>query len=107
MGVPSGRYNDAMKIAVGCILIAAVLGDTVFAAPALPVQGAGEVLPRVTPGEELRKPRLSPAQAAARARREHGGKVLDVRLERAGLRPYYRVKLLKDGNVRSVRIPAD
>lgn len=96
-----------MKVADGCILAAVLFGGVISAAPALPVGGVGELLPHAPPGQELRKPRISPAQAAARARKQHGGKVLDVRLEHAGARPYYRVKLLKDGNVRSVRIPAD
>ncbi|MES1944658.1 hypothetical protein PC39_11102 [Salinisphaera sp. PC39] len=101
-------------------MLAAVLaGGTAAAAPPLNPGGGnggglGDRLPQgpliEQPDRERpelrREPRISPAQAAAEARREHGGKVLDVHLER-GARPHYRVKLLKDGNVRSVRVPAD
>lgn len=46
-------------------------------------------------------------QAAQRARAEHGGKVLSVRLRKPnGRRPFYKVKLLQNGNVRVVRIDA-
>jgi uncharacterized membrane protein YkoI len=96
-----------MKTGAGCILAAALLGGALSAASALPVEGVGGLSPRVPQPRERLEPRISPAQAAAQARQQHGGKVLDVRLERAGVRPYYRVKLLKDGTVRSVRVPAD
>jgi len=51
--------------------------------------------------------RLSEAEAAERARAEHGGKVLSVNLVRGeGGEAHYRVKLLQDGSVRVVRVPA-
>lgn len=97
----------SMKTFGGCILAAALIGGMSPVASALPVGDAGDLLaPAPLPRNEIRQPRISAAQAAARARREHGGRVLGVSLER-GARPYYRVKLLKDGNVRSVRVPAD
>lgn len=48
-------------------------------------------------------PRISPAQAAHKARQRYGGKVLSVDLQSSG---YYRVKLIDNGNVRVVRIAA-
>lgn len=48
---------------------------------------------------------ISPAAAARRAQARYGGRVLGVDLARDGA-PYYRVKLLRNGNVRVVRIPA-
>lgn len=96
-----------MKTAVGCILAAALAAGAVPAATALPLGDGGDLLSTPAPRTEPLQPRISPGQAAARARRQHGGRVLDVSLERRGARPYYRVKLLKNGNVRSVRVPAD
>jgi len=52
-------------------------------------------------------PKISPAQAAQRARQEYGGKVLSVDLERNGADPQYRVKIIENGNVRVVRVPAN
>lgn len=97
----------AMKVFGACILAAALIGGTSPTASALPVGDAGELLPSTPAPGEAGQPRISPAEAAARARQRYGGKVLDVSLERRGVRPHYRVKLLKDGNVRSVRVPAD
>lgn len=48
---------------------------------------------------------ISPWEAARQAQQRYGGRVLSVELVRAGA-PYYRVKLLRNGNVRVVRIPA-
>lgn len=62
--------------------------------------GAGDVL---QPGQLIdRGPRLSPGQAAREAQRQYGGgKVLSVDPAGDG----YRVKLLRDGDVRIVIIP--
>ena len=51
-------------------------------------------------------PRITAAQAAARARAEHAGKVLSVDLQQRGQDAFYRVKLIHNGNVRTVRVPA-
>lgn len=48
---------------------------------------------------------IGPGEAARRAQLRYGGRVLGVELVRDGA-PYYRVKLLRNGNVRVVRIPA-
>jgi len=53
-----------------------------------------------------RKPELAPAEAARRARKQHGGRVLNVVLEDGPSGPYYRVKLLDSGRVRVVDIQA-
>ncbi len=48
---------------------------------------------------------LSREQAAQQAQAQHGGKVLSVRLKKiAGKAPHYRIKLIKNGQVRIVRI---
>lgn len=49
---------------------------------------------------------ISPRQAARRAQRRFGGRVLSVQLEHRGGSPVYRVKLLSGGVVRVVRVPA-
>jgi len=49
---------------------------------------------------------ISPRQAARRAQRRFGGRVLSVELEHRGGSPVYRVKLLSGGVVRVVRVPA-
>ena len=50
---------------------------------------------------------ISSDEAVKRARKRFGGKVLSVRLESPpNAAPYYRVKLLSNGHVRVVRIPA-
>ncbi|MCO6441913.1 MAG: hypothetical protein J5I81_12720 [Nitrococcus mobilis] len=60
---------------------------------------------RLAPGYAPRDRLISPAEAARRAQQRYGGRVLGVELARDGA-PYYRVKLLRNGNVRVVRIPA-
>jgi hypothetical protein len=61
---------------------------------------AGETPSNGSPGRLI-----SPWEAARQAQERYGGRVLSVELVRAGT-PYYRVKLLRNGNVRVVRIPA-
>lgn len=52
--------------------------------------------------------RISRDEAARIARRQHGGKVLAVRTVRSDDgRIFYRVKLIRDGRVRIVRISAN
>lgn len=52
------------------------------------------------------RPAISPEQAAQRARKHFGGRVLNVVLEQGPGGPYYRVKLLERGRVRVVDIDA-
>lgn len=49
---------------------------------------------------------ISPAEAAERAVGQRGGKVLSVSLKRDGGSPYYKVKLIRQGTVEVVSIPA-
>lgn len=51
-------------------------------------------------------PNVAPAEAARRASREYGGRVLNVVLEDGPGGPYYRVKLLNGGRVRVVHVEA-
>ncbi len=47
-------------------------------------------------------------QAAKRAQRQTGGRVLSVKLKNAdSSQPYYAVKVIKDGKVSIVNIPAN
>jgi uncharacterized membrane protein YkoI len=49
---------------------------------------------------------VAPGEAARRASREYGGRVLNVVLEDGPGGPYYRVKLLDGGRVRVVHVEA-
>jgi uncharacterized membrane protein YkoI len=50
---------------------------------------------------------ISPGEAASAARQQHGGQVLSSELVRPpGERPYYRVKIIENGKVRTVRVNA-
>lgn len=51
-------------------------------------------------------PNVAPGEAARRAAREYGGRVLNVVLEDGPGGPYYRVKLLDGGRVRVVHVEA-
>ncbi|GAB3671902.1 PepSY domain-containing protein [Salinisphaera aquimarina] len=51
-------------------------------------------------------PNVAPGEAAQRASREYGGRVLNVVLEDGPGGPYYRVKLLDGGRVRVVHVEA-
>ncbi|MDN5850334.1 MAG: hypothetical protein L0H63_11990 [Nitrococcus sp.] len=76
--------------------------------PASPGNGeySGLVHPRaIAPAYAPRNRLISPAQAVRRAQQRYGGRVLSVELVRDGA-PYYRVKLLRNGNVRVVRVSA-
>lgn len=84
-------------------IVAAVLLAGLPAAPAAAVPAAGPVL-LAQSGD--REGLISPDRAAAAARRATGGRVLRVELRDNG-RPWYRVKVLVDGErVRSVRVDA-
>lgn len=68
-------------------------------------QGAGPG--RGRPSEDKRlPPNVAPGEAAQRASREYGGRVLNVVLEDGPGGPYYRVKLLDGGRVRVVHVEA-
>lgn len=62
---------------------------------------ADTISPTYAPQDRL----ISPGAAARWAQQRYGGRVLGVELVRDGA-PYYRVKLLRNGNVRVVRIAA-
>ncbi|WP_370309459.1 PepSY domain-containing protein [Sinimarinibacterium flocculans] len=61
----------------------------------------GIVMPRTTPVPRFREPRLSATDAARQVQRRYGGRVLSVQEENNG---GYRVKVLKDGEVRIYKI---
>lgn len=52
------------------------------------------------------QPNVAPGEAARRAAREYGGRVLNVVLEDGPGGPYYRVKLLDGGRVHVVHVEA-
>jgi len=60
----------------------------------------------VDPRDSRSNNEMSADEAADRARSRHGGRVLSVRSRRDGGSRYYEVKLLKEGQVRIVRIDA-
>ncbi|MDZ7748719.1 MAG: PepSY domain-containing protein [Halofilum sp. (in: g-proteobacteria)] len=95
MGQGRGRITAA--------LLAAALALGLPVAPAL--SGHGPAAPLLAQSGQ-REQLISADQAAAAARRATGGRVLRVELHRGG-RPWYRVKVLVDGErVRSVRVDA-
>lgn len=49
---------------------------------------------------------VSPAEAARAARRDYGGRILSVVLVTGAETPYYRVRLLSDGQLRVVHVKA-
>lgn len=75
--------------------------------PEVPGQASGSKADFARSAEASAAPRISPAEAAQQAREQHGGKVLSVDLERGGSAPQYRVKIIDNGNVRVVRVPAN
>ncbi|HLQ85853.1 MAG TPA: PepSY domain-containing protein [Salinisphaeraceae bacterium] len=56
--------------------------------------------------EAVKTVNISAAEAAHAARSEYGGRILGVNLEEDVERPYYRVKLLRNGQLRVVYINA-
>jgi uncharacterized membrane protein YkoI len=90
---------------VATILFVGIAG---LHAPASLAQAGAEVPLFLAQGSGARdRQTISPNQAVAEAQGRYGGKVLSVRLQRRGNQPaYYLVKLLSQGNVRVVRIPA-
>src|SRR5690606_672827 len=57
--------------------------------------------PRATPSPGLRESWLSPSDAARQVQRRYGGRVLSVQAQGEG---NYRIKVLKDGEVRTYDI---
>ena len=55
----------------------------------------------------IAKNSVNAQQAAKRAQKQHGGRVLSVKLHGDSDTPYYAVKLIKDGKVSIVNIPAN
>jgi uncharacterized membrane protein YkoI len=67
-----------------------------------PVEPGGNLVP------QTRQAMISSETAALRAQARYGGRVLSVQLERpAAGAPFYRVKLLSNGNVRVVHVGAE
>lgn len=72
-----------------------------------PVQAQGLLEPGTNLIPESQQASVSPESAALEAQARYGGKVLSVQLEQPpGGPPFYRVKLLSDGNVRVVIVDA-
>lgn len=88
------------------ILMLALLGGVAVGHPAAarPLGGLRISPPDVVAPEPLldqSRARLSPADAARQASEQYGGRVLNVSPAAGG----YRVKLIEQGNVRTVFIP--
>lgn len=61
----------------------------------------GMIVPRMTPSPRFRESQLSATDAARQVQRRYGGRVLSVQEDVGG---GYRVKVLKDGEVRIYKI---
>lgn len=86
---------------IGAAIVAAIL---LAGLPLVPAAAADPLPPLAR--SEHREGLISPDRAAAAARQATGGRVLRVDLHGGG-RPWYRVKVLVDGErVRSVRVDA-
>ena len=85
----------------------AQLDGNALRSPLAESAGPGKQRPREAAARESRpKPNVAPGEAARRASREYGGRVLNVVLEDGPGGPYYRVKLLDGGRVRVVHVEA-
>jgi len=94
--------TDMRRIAAIMLLLGASFATT-SAAGVGPLRG--EPPWRLAAAGETK--RVTSSEAAERARAEHGGKVLSVNLVQGeNGEVHYRVKLLQDGSVRVVRVPA-
>jgi uncharacterized membrane protein YkoI len=77
-------------------------------APQRERERARERVQQRTPQVERQAPRImSPGDAASNARQQQGGQVISNELVRPpGEKPYYRVKIIENGKVRTVRVDA-
>ncbi len=67
-----------------------------------PILASLLLLPTLTAGAATAPSHaLTPEEAATQAQRSYGGKVLDIRRARDGR---FRVKILKDGRVRVIKV---
>lgn len=95
------RPAAAIRALAGAVLLATVVGST-SAFSGIPLQ-AGPHDIWYSASQQL----LSPEEAARKAQSEHGGKVLGVELREPNDKPpFYRVKLMKKGKVRIMRVRA-
>ncbi|GEM_PF-3302406 len=94
------RLLITLILAAGCSTLTAL---PVMAAP--PVQGMQ--LMQTRDQSDNRGARLiSAKQAAKRAQQQYGGRVLSVSLRDNSGDPFYAVKLIKNGQVKIIYIPA-
>ncbi|MES1950814.1 hypothetical protein S4A8_08145 [Salinisphaera sp. S4-8] len=101
------RLAVALLVLLTCPIALAQFGSDALRAPLAEGAGPGRSAARDVAGDESRPPpNVAPAEAARRAAREYGGRVLNVVLEDGPGGPYYRVKLLDGGRVRIVHVEA-
>ncbi|MES1948916.1 hypothetical protein C84B14_16285 [Salinisphaera sp. C84B14] len=97
----------ALLVLLACPIAQAQFdGDTLRAPLAEQAGPAHEPAADVAKREARPEPNVAPAEAARRASREYGGRVLNVVLEDGPGGPYYRVKLLDGGRVHIVHVEA-
>lgn len=90
-----------------CPIALAQFEGNALSAPLAEQAGPGHSsAPEAAKGEARPEPNVAPAEAARRASREYGGRVLNVVLEDGPGGPYYRVKLLDGGRVHIVHVEA-
>lgn len=100
------------------MIVTGLLISALVPAAAAQVPRLDDIAPSISAVESISKPGLDsaalirepvptapprvPREAAQDAQKQYGGRVLSVRL----IKDKYRVKLLKDGEVRVVQVPA-
>ncbi|MES1923887.1 hypothetical protein [Salinisphaera sp. T31B1] len=110
---PVNRTIDPRQLILALLLALLLFGSVSAAHAQNPgalrsqmAQGAGPGQSRDSERGERLPPNVAPGEAARRASREYGGRVLNVVLEDGPGGPYYRVKLLDGGRVRIVHVEA-
>ena len=101
------RIAMALLMLLVCPIALAQFGGNALRAPLAEGAGPGKTPPSEVAERDTRpQPNVAPAEAARRASREYGGRVLNVVLEDGPGGPYYRVKLLDGGRVHIVHVEA-
>ena len=112
-GLAFATASDSRMSGMTGAVAACLLLTLAIAATSLPVHAEqsgllqqrlidpASVAPRATPAPRLREPRLSPSDAARQVQRRYGGRVLSVQAHGGG---GFRIKVLKDGEVRTYDI---
>ena len=96
------RYLAAILLLISASLPAQAL--KLSAKDVKPLDPSMELLGPATQEPQQKTRIISPEQAVRRAREQYPGKVLSVKLRGGG--EFYAVKIIRQGRVRVVRVPA-